>query len=57
LSAIPLPDPLEEKKKVLKVYDPSVHDYSIHKPKWEEVTPGHFVLGNEPELEGYRKKL
>lgn len=57
LSAIPLPDPLEEKKKVLKVYDPSVHDYKNHKPRWEEVSPGHFVLGNDPELEMYRNQL
>ena len=32
LSAIPMPDPVKEKKKVLKVYDPSCHDYSVDKP-------------------------
>ena len=32
LSAIPMPDPEREKQKVLKVYDPSQHDYSTDKP-------------------------
>ena len=57
LSAIPLPDPLQEKKKVLKVYDPSVHDYSVHKPHWVEIESNHFVLGNESELRAYHKLL
>ena len=57
LSAIPLPDPRAEKSKVLKVYDPSCHDYSVDKPIWAELEPGHFVLGNERELDEYRKML
>ena len=57
LSAIPMPDPIAEKKKVLKVYDPSKHDYSINKPSWVEVEENHFVLGNEPEIEKYKKIL
>ena len=57
LSAVPLPDPELEKKKKLLVYDPSCHDYSVDKPVWTEITPGHFVLGNEPELREYRKEL
>jgi len=57
LTAIPMPDPIEERKKKLVVYDPAVHDYSVHKPIWVEVRPGHFVLGNEPEIEEYRKML
>lgn len=55
LSAIPMPDPIREKKKVLKVYDPSVHDYSVFKPEWVEIEKGHFVLGNKPEIEKYGK--
>lgn len=50
LSAIPMPDPVWEKKKVLKVYDPAMHDYLLHKPEWTEVEENHFVLCNEPEL-------
>ncbi|HIY22656.1 MAG TPA: ABC transporter ATP-binding protein [Candidatus Flavonifractor merdigallinarum] len=57
LSAVPIPDPELEKKKKLIVYDPSVHDYSKDKPVWEEILPGHFVYGNQPELDGYRKTL
>lgn len=40
LSAIPLPDPKREKKKKLEIYNPSIHDYSVNKPKWVEVKPG-----------------
>ena len=55
LSAVPIPDPSLEKNKLL-VYDPSIHDYSVEKPVWEEIANGHFVYGNQRELEGYRKE-
>jgi oligopeptide transport system ATP-binding protein len=54
LSAVPLPNPIKEKKKKLTVYDPSCHDYSTDKPVWTEIEPGHFVYGNNKELEEYR---
>lgn len=57
LSAVPLADPEYEKHKVLLTYDPSAHDYSVDKPYWHEIEKGHFVYGNEPELEGYRQEL
>jgi oligopeptide transport system ATP-binding protein len=57
LSAIPMPDPIAEKKKVLKVYDPSMHDYSVHKPVWIEIEENHFVLGNSIEIEQYKKRI
>ena len=56
LSAVPIPDPSLEKNKKLLVYDPSIHDYSVEKPVWEEIANGHFVYGNQRELEGYRKE-
>ena len=56
LSAVPIPDPGLEKKKKLLVYDPSIHYYSVDKPVWEEIANGHFVYGNQKELEGYRKE-
>ena len=56
LSAVPIPDPGLEKSKKLLVYDPSCHDYSVAKPVWEEIANGHFVYGNQKELEGYRKE-
>jgi len=57
LSAIPLPDPAREKNKVLEVYDPTQHDYSVDKPSWEEIEEGHMVWGNEKELRAYREML
>ena len=57
LSAVPNPNPYIEKKKKLKVYDPSCHDYSVDKPQWCEILPDHFVYGNEKELDEYRKVL
>lgn len=57
LSAIPMPDPRREKNKVLTVYEASIHDYSVKKPYWYEMLPGHFIWANDPEIEGYRKEL
>lgn len=57
LSAIPMPDPEREKQKVLKVYDPSQHDYSTDKPKWMEIRPDHFVWANEAEFAKYQDEL
>lgn len=54
LSAIPMPDPIKEREKQLTVYDPSIHDYEKHPPKWQEFRPGHFILANEREIkEGF----
>ena len=53
-----MPDPDSERKKVLEVYDPAVHQYSEENPPlWEELEPGHFVRGSRRELDGYRKLL
>ena len=57
LSAVPNPNPYLERAKQLLVYDPSIHDYSVDKPQWVEILPGHFVYGNERELDGYRKEI
>ncbi len=57
LSAIPLPNPHVEHKKKLLVYDPSVHDYTKDLPEFCEIEPGHFVLANRRELNGYRRML
>ncbi|HWR12373.1 MAG TPA: ABC transporter ATP-binding protein [Rectinemataceae bacterium] len=53
LSAVPMPDPDIEKNKTLLVYDQSMHDYSVDKPGWRELFPGHFVLANEKEAAEY----
>ena len=57
LSAVPNPNPYLERSKKLLVYDPSVHHYESDKPVWEEILPDHFIYGNQPELDGYRKEL
>ena len=57
LSAVPMPDPVAERKKKLLVYDPACHDYSADAPVWAELEPGHFVLGNQKELDQYRIEL
>lgn len=57
LSAVPITDPILARKKELIVYDPEMHDYSVDKPTFSEVKPGHFVYGNEKELEGYRQTI
>ena len=57
LSAVPNPNPYLERSKKLLVYDPSIHHYETDKPVWEEILPDHFIYGNQPELDGYRKEL
>lgn len=54
LSAVPIPDPVLERAKKLLVYDPDQHDYSVSKPRMEEIRPGHFVWGNDEELASYK---
>ncbi len=57
LSAVPNPNPYVERSKKLVVYDPSIHHYEKEKPQWVEILPDHFVYGNTPEIDGYRKEL
>ncbi|MBF0779055.1 ATP-binding cassette domain-containing protein [Streptococcus cuniculi] len=57
LSAVPIPDPLLERQKVLKVYNPDQHDYSVDKPTMVEIRPGHFVWANQAEIARYKKEL
>ena len=57
LSAVPQPDPDSEKNKVLTTYDPSLHEYYSDLPVWAELEDGHFVYGNQKELDSYREML
>lgn len=58
LSAIPLPDPRYEKKRVRMTYNPlAEHDYSVEQPTMREVSPGHFVYCNTEEAEKYKQQL
>lgn len=53
LSAIPLPDPVVERNRVLVSYDPACHGDG--QMLWAEVEPEHFVLATPAELEHYRR--
>jgi oligopeptide transport system ATP-binding protein len=58
LSAIPLPDPIYEKKRVRKIYNPiAEHDYRTDKPSFREVSPNHFVYCNDEEEKNYKEQL
>lgn len=58
LSAIPLPDPVYEKKRTRVTYNPlAEHDYSVSAPTFREVAPGHFVYCNDAEEEKYKQSL
>lgn len=58
LSAIPLPDPEYEKKRVRITYNPiAEHDYSVDKPSFREIKPGHFVYCNDAEEKKYKEEL
>ncbi|MBR3863563.1 MAG: ATP-binding cassette domain-containing protein [Clostridia bacterium] len=58
LSAIPLPDPVYEKKRKRIVYNPlAEHDYSVDKPSMREVVPGHFIYCNDAEEKKYKEEL
>ena len=50
LSAIPIPDPRIERKRVIEVYDPKHDDNISSTSNWVEVEPEHFVLISELEL-------
>jgi oligopeptide transport system ATP-binding protein len=54
ISAIPIPDPRLEKKKVLFTYDPSMHDYSSDKPELVNIGYDHYIYGNKKEIEEYK---
>lgn len=58
LSAIPLPDPITERKRKRIMYDPlAEHDYSVDKPTLREIVPGHWVQCNDAEEVRYKKEL
>jgi oligopeptide transport system ATP-binding protein len=58
LSAIPLPDPESEKTRTRVVYNSlAEHDYSVDKPSFREIAPGHFVYCNDVEEAKYKREI
>ncbi|MBE6640125.1 MAG: ATP-binding cassette domain-containing protein [Ruminococcaceae bacterium] len=58
LSAIPLPDPHYEKQRKRIRYNPlEEHDYTVDKPSFREVAPGHFVQCNDAEFAKYQEMI
>jgi len=57
LSAIPHPDPDYEKLRKRTSYSSAMHDYSMDKPEFVEITKDHFVSANKAELVQMKKKL
>ncbi|GAP03197.1 oligopeptide ABC transporter, ATP-binding protein [Fructobacillus pseudoficulneus] len=53
LSAVPEPDPISEKKRVIKPYDASFEQDGQDR-QMVEVEPGHFVLATPAEAEKYK---
>ncbi|MEH7307919.1 ABC transporter ATP-binding protein [Neobacillus drentensis] len=57
LSAIPAPDPISERTRKRKSYDPASHNYEPNEPvEFREVTPGHFVLCSEKEFKQFQSQ-
>ncbi|MED3623120.1 ABC transporter ATP-binding protein [Neobacillus thermocopriae] len=57
LSAIPVPDPISERTRKRKTYNPADHNYEENEPvEFREVTPGHFVLCSEKEFRKYQSQ-
>lgn len=58
LSAIPKPNPLSERRRERIRYNPAQeHDYSVEKPRFQEIVPGHWVLANSAEVEKYKAEI
>ncbi|MED4403188.1 ABC transporter ATP-binding protein [Metabacillus fastidiosus] len=57
LSAIPLPDPIYERSRVRRTYDPKEHGYKPDEElEFREVKQGHFVMCSEAEFKKYTEK-
>ncbi len=55
MSAIPIPDPILEKKKKLFVYEPKEYGESDH-PSLQDLGNGHWLYGTPEEINGARRK-
>ena len=56
MSAIPIPDPILEKKKKLFIYTPRQYDENGEQPRLTDIGNGHLVYGDSAEIEEYKRK-
>ena len=57
LSAIPEPDPINEKKRVKINYDAAIHEYSeANQPSYHEIAPGHTIYCSDGEFEQIKRE-
>lgn len=57
LSAIPEPDPINEKKRKKIHYDPEMHHYGDgNQPSYHEIAPGHTIYCSDSEFEEIKKQ-
>ena len=54
MSAIPIPDPILEKKKKLFVYEPREYKEGEEQPQLVDIGNGHMVFGDSKEIEEYK---
>ncbi len=57
ISAVPQPDPIAERNKVIEIYDPSCHNYDVDKPEWVKIEEDHYILANKEEIIKYKEIL
>ena len=55
MSAIPIPDPILEKKKKLFVYEPKEYGENDH-PSLQDLGNGHWLYGTQEEIDAAKKK-
>ena len=55
MSAIPIPDPILEKKKKLFIYEPREYDPAGEQPKLVDIGNGHMVYGDSAEIDKYKQ--
>ena len=56
MSAIPIPDPILEKKKKLFIYSPREYDANGDQPQLVDIGNGHMVYGDAAEIAEYKAK-
>lgn len=57
LQSVPIPDPLIEKNKEVKVYDPTIAGEYTNEHQLREIYSNHYVYCKPDEVEKYREKL